>query len=69
LPQFAGIDLWARLYAPKAAAVTAIDIKDFHLEIMRFPHVFGLKIRPKTVDEPDVTLVPETEVRLVASNS
>jgi PAS domain-containing protein len=59
LPQFAGVDLWARLYAPKSAAVTAIDIKDFHLEIMRFPHVFGLKIRPKTVEMPDVTLVPE----------
>ena len=69
LPQFAGVDLWARLYAPKSAAVTAIDIKDFHLEIMRFPHVFGLKIRPKVVEESDVTLVPEVEVRLVASKS
>jgi hypothetical protein len=69
LPQFAGVDLWARLYAPKSAAVTAIDIKDFNLEIMRFPHVFGLKIRPKLVEESDVTLVPEVEVRLVASNS
>ena len=69
LPQFAGVDLWARLYAPKSAAVTAIDIKDFNLEIMRFPHVFGLKIRPKTVEESDVTLVPEVEVRLVAAGS
>ena len=60
LPQFAGVDLWARLYAPKSAAVTAIDIADFHLEIMRFPHVFGLKIRPKTIEMPDVTLVPDT---------
>ena len=69
LPQFAGVDLWARLYAPKSAAVTAIDIKDFNLEIMRFPHVFGLKIRPKVVEESDVTLVPEVEVRLVASKA
>ena len=36
---------------------------------MRCPHVFGLKIRPKTVEMPDVTLVPEAEVRLVATSS
>lgn len=61
LPQFAGVDLWARLYAPKSAAVNAIDIPGFHVEVMRFPHVFGLKIRPKTVEMPDVTLVPDID--------
>lgn len=69
LPQFAGVDLWARLYAPKSAAVTSVAIANFDVEIMRFPHVFGLKIRPKTFEDPDVTLVPEAEVRLVASKS
>ena len=45
LPQFAGVDLWARLYAPKSAAVTSVAIADLDVEIMRFPHVFGLKIK------------------------
>ncbi|MBN8981385.1 MAG: PAS domain-containing protein [Rhizobiales bacterium] len=65
LPQFAGVDLWARLYAPKSA-VNFIDIPGFHVEIMRFPHVFGLKFRAKTVEEPDVTLVPETDFSALA---
>lgn len=60
-PQFAGVDLWGRLYAPKAAAaITPVTTPDFHVEIMRFPHVFGLRISPKiaSVDAADATLAP-----------
>jgi hypothetical protein len=60
-PQFAGVDLWGRLYAPKsAAAITPVTTADFDVEIMRFPHVFGLRISPKlgTPDADAATLVP-----------
>jgi PAS domain-containing protein len=63
LPQFAGIDLWGRLYAPKfAAAVMPVTTADFDVEIMRFPHVFGLRLRPKPLAATDAdaaTLVPD----------
>jgi hypothetical protein len=59
LPQFASIDLWGRLYAPKSAAtVTPVTTADFDVEIMRFPHVFGLRIRPKA-SQDSATLVPD----------
>lgn len=61
LPQFAGVDLWGRLYAPKsAAAATPVTTADFDVEIMRFPHVFGLRISPKAarLDADAATLVP-----------
>ena len=62
-PQFASVDIWGRLYAPKsAAAATPVTTADFDVEIMRFPHVFGLRISPKSgkFDARDATLVPET---------
>lgn len=60
-PQFAGVDLWGRLYAPKsAAAITPVTTAEFDVEIMRFPHAFGLRISPKAdrVDAGAATLVP-----------
>jgi hypothetical protein len=48
LPQFAGVDIWGRSYAPKsAAAVTPVTTAGFPVEIMRFPHVFGLRLSLK----------------------
>jgi PAS domain-containing protein len=61
VPQFAKIDVWGRLYGPKAANETiAIAAADFDIELMRFPHVFGLKLRPKMPERiaENVTLVP-----------
>jgi hypothetical protein len=60
LPQFAAIDLWDRLHAPKSASTPVITTADFNLDIMRFSHVFGLRIRPKvgTMHDPAVTLAP-----------
>lgn len=65
LPQFAGIDLWGRLYAPKFATAMPVTTPDFDVEIMRFPHVFGLRLRPKAamVDADVATLVPDGVVR------
>lgn len=68
LPQFAGVDLWGRLYAPKsAAAVTPVTTADFNVEIMRFPHVFGLRISPKPgkLDAKEATLVPDGNTNTV----
>lgn len=48
LPQFNGIDLWGRIYAPRAAG-TLVTAPDFDIEILRFPHVFGLRLKPKEV--------------------
>lgn len=62
LPQFAGVDIWGRLYAPKsAAATTPVTTAEFNVEIMRFPHVFGLRLSPKsgTLDAREATLVPD----------
>lgn len=63
LPQFAGVDIWGRLYAPKsAAAATPVTTADFDVEILRFPHVFGLRISPKSgkLDAKEATLVPDS---------
>jgi hypothetical protein len=60
-PQFAGVDLWGRLYAPKsAAAVMPVTTADFDVELLRFPHAFGLRISPKPgrLDADAATLVP-----------
>lgn len=68
LPQFAGIDIWGRLYAPKSAAVaTPVTTADFNIEIMRFPHVFGLRISPKlgNLDSKEATLVPDGNANTV----
>ncbi len=48
LPQFDGIDLWGRIYAPRAAS-TLVTAPNFDLEILRFPHLFGLRLKPKEV--------------------
>ncbi|MBN9584147.1 MAG: hypothetical protein J0G34_02000 [Afipia sp.] len=61
LPQFAGVDIWGRLYAPKsAAAATPITTPDFDVELMRFPRVFGLRIVPKAgrIDAREASLAP-----------
>lgn len=62
LRQFANVDLWGRLYAPKsAAAATPVTTAEFDVEIMRFPHVFGLRLSPKSgaPDAENATLVPD----------
>jgi PAS domain-containing protein len=67
LPQFAGVDIWGRLYAPRSAAtVTPIHTDEFDVELMRFPNAFGLKIRPKLVE--GVRLVPAADADYVASD-
>ncbi|MBX9822817.1 hypothetical protein [Afipia birgiae] len=65
-PQFASVDLWGRLYAPKsAAAVTPVTTADFDVELMRFPHAFGLRISPKLgrFDADGATLVPAMDTQ------
>lgn len=62
LPQFAGIDLWGRLYAPKfATSAMPVTTADFDIEILRFPHAFGLRLQPKSpvIDSTAATLVPD----------
>jgi hypothetical protein len=46
LPQFRDIGAWGRLYAPKGAPIELRTV-EFDLELMRFPRVFGLRLRPK----------------------
>ncbi len=68
LPQFASVDIWGWLYAPKsAAAATPVTTADFNVEIMRFPHVFGLRISAKfgSLDAKDATLVPDGNANTV----
>jgi PAS domain-containing protein len=63
LPQFNGIDLWGRIYAPRSAVTTTfVTAQHFDIEILRFPHVFGLRLKPKSVAVIDdrVTLAPDT---------
>ena len=62
LPQFANIGLWDRLHAPKPSAASAIMTADFEVDVMRFSHVFGLRIRPKAetaMRDETVTLAPD----------
>lgn len=66
LPQFAGVDIWGRSYAPKsAAAVTPVTTAGFPVEIMRFPHVFGLRLSLKTprLNVTDAPLAPGSRTR------
>lgn len=61
IPQFAGIDFWGRLYAPKGGSVPApLSTSDFDIELMRFPHVFGLRLHAKAIPQvrDGVTLAP-----------
>ena len=47
LPQFAGVDIWGRLYAPKAAsAATPIRTAEFDVELLRFPNVLACASAP-----------------------
>jgi PAS domain-containing protein len=70
IPQFAGIDFWGRVYAPKTANAQApLGIADFEIELMRFPHVFGLRLRPKDAvvkTTETVTLAPAEPARTEA---
>jgi hypothetical protein len=68
IPQFAGIDFWGRVYAPKTANAQApLDTATFEIELMRFPHVFGLRLKPKEavaqITDP-VTLAPAEQARI-----
>jgi len=59
LRQFDGIDLWGRIYAPRQAATAPlIAARDFDIEILRFPHVFGLRLRAKGAAVASPPLVP-----------
>ena len=62
LDDFNGIDLWGRIYAPRSAATMLVAAPKFDIEIIRFPRVLGLRLRPKeaTVLTPDFapTLAP-----------
>jgi len=49
LPQFTGVDLWGRIYAPRPAATLLVSAPAFDIEILRFPRVFGLRLKPKEV--------------------
>jgi PAS domain-containing protein len=59
LPQFNGIDLWGRIYAPRSAATTLVTAPTFDVEIMRFPHVLGLRLKPKQPTVAAPSLAPE----------
>ena len=62
LPQFEGIDLWGRIYAPRATVTTTfVAARQFDIEILRFPHVFGLRLTPKPADGYRTTLAPSLE--------
>ncbi|MGO4713595.1 PAS domain-containing protein [Bradyrhizobium sp. 2TAF24] len=64
LPQFTGIDLWGRIYAPRSAVTTTVlTTTAFTIEILRFPHVFGLRLTSKVpaVSERSATLAPGVE--------
>ena len=58
LPQFNGIDLWGRIYAPRAAATTLVTAPNFDVEILRFPHVLGLRLKPKDLSVQAPSLAP-----------
>jgi PAS domain-containing protein len=64
LPQFDGIDLWGRIHAPRPTVTTTlVTTQAFDIEILRFPHVFGLRLnlKPTHVADDRVTLAPEME--------
>ena len=62
LPQFKDVDLWGRARSQRpgdAPQILATD--EFEIKILRFPHAFGVSIRPKVLaDISDaVPLAPE----------
>ncbi|ACI91552.1 hypothetical protein OCAR_4406 [Afipia carboxidovorans OM5] len=61
IPQFAGVDVWGRLYGPNVSSgLIPVPSANFDIELMRFPHVFGLKLRPRLPQRisDNVALVP-----------
>ncbi len=58
LPQFDGIDLWGRIYAPRGAAGSLVTTPHFDIEFLRFPHVFGLRLKPKDLTVQAPSLAP-----------
>ncbi|MGB3272369.1 MAG: hypothetical protein WBA66_05670 [Xanthobacteraceae bacterium] len=73
LPQFRDIAIWGRLYAPKNAAAAPLSTPQFDLELMRFPRVFGVRLRPKPMPATDAApLAPtltETETAATAESA
>jgi PAS domain-containing protein len=62
LPHFNTIDLWGRIYAPRASGTTLVTSKDFDVELMRFPHVLGLRLKPKDALVASPSLAPGLEM-------
>lgn len=53
LEAFNGIAFWGRIYAPRNAVTSGIvSARDLEIEILRFPHVFGLRLRPSSAASP-----------------
>ncbi len=56
LRQFDGIDLWGRIYAPRPAGKPLlVNAAGLEIEILRVPHVFGLRMKPRTIVSPPLT--------------
>jgi hypothetical protein len=62
LPHFDAIDLWGRIYAPRASDTTLVTAKDFDVELLRFPHVLGLRLKPKHSVVISPSLAPGLEM-------
>ena len=65
LPQFKNADLWGRARSQRPGdAPQALSTEELDLEILRFPHAFGLRIRQKTLTDVSETipLAPQTAV-------
>lgn len=57
VPQFASIDLWGRLHAPRPGnSPQILKTARFDLEVLRFPHAFGLRIHAKSVTDVNETI-------------
>lgn len=68
LHQFDGIDLWGRIYAPRPATKSLIvTAGDLEIEILRFPHVFGLRMKAKNAASPPLAPGVTGPVRQVAA--
>lgn len=66
IPQFRNIDLWGRLYGPRpGGGPQVLKTDDFELEILRFPHAFGLRLRQRALAEVNeaVPLAPVSSSR------
>jgi PAS domain-containing protein len=54
LDDFNGIDLWGRIYAPRPVSNLLIMAQKFDIEIIRFPHVLGLRLKAASVAAPSL---------------